>query len=72
VLQGPEGDKYGAIYAAAQRALDTLPAAFDARIRSYLLIERHGHTLCKRSKPLCARCPLQSRCAFANGSKKTQ
>jgi endonuclease-3 len=72
VLQGPEGDKYGAIYAAAQRTLDTLPAAFDVRIRSYLLIDRHGHTLCKRSKPLCARCPLQSRCAFANGSKKTQ
>jgi endonuclease-3 len=72
VLHGPEGDKYVAIYAAAQRMLDALPATFDARIRGYLLVDRHGHELCKRSKPLCPRCPLQSQCAFANGSKKPQ
>jgi len=72
VFQGPEGDKYGAIYAAAQGMLDALPAKFDARIRAYLLIDRHGHMLCKRSKPLCEGCPLQSRCAFANRSKKNQ
>jgi endonuclease III len=65
VLQGPEGDKYGAIYATAQRMLDALPATFDARIRAYLLIDRHGHALCKRSKPLCGPCPLQSQCVFA-------
>ncbi len=70
VLQGPEGDKYAPIYAAAQRVLDTLPVTFDARINGYLLIDRHGHALCKRSNPLCARCPLQPRCAFANGSRK--
>lgn len=72
VLQGPEGDKYAAIYAAAQTMLAALPATFDARIRGYLLIDRHGHEICKRSKPLCRRCPLQSRCAFAKGSKKLQ
>jgi endonuclease III len=66
VVHGPEGDKYVAIYAASQRILDALPATFDARITAYLLIDRHGHELCKRSKPLCARCPLQSQCAFAN------
>jgi endonuclease III len=72
VLQGPEGDKYVSIYAAAQRMLGALPATFDARIRGYLLIDRHGHALCKRSKPLCERCPLQSQCAFANRSKNQQ
>jgi endonuclease III len=69
ILEGPEGNKYVATYAAAQSILNALPTTFEARIRGYLLIERHGHDLCKRSKPLCERCPLQSRCAFAKGSK---
>jgi endonuclease-3 len=72
VLHGPEGDKYVAIYAAAQRMLNTLPATFDERIRGYLLVARHGQELCKRSNPLCARCPLRARCAFANRSKTQQ
>ena len=67
-----EGDKYVAIYAAAQATLDALPATFDARIRGYLIIDRHGHELCKRANPLCPRCPLRSRCAFAKGAGKTQ
>ncbi len=65
VSQGPESDKYAAVYAAAQRILAALPVAFDARIRAYLLIAHHGHALCKRSKPLCAHCPVLSQCAFA-------
>jgi endonuclease III len=69
VLQGPEGPKYVAIYAAAQQMLSTLPASFDERIRGYLLVARHGHELCKRSNPLCGRCPLRAKCAFANRSK---
>lgn len=71
-LEGPEGDEYTAIYAAAQRALSTLPETFDARIRAYLLVSRHGRELCKRSHPLCDRCPLQARCAFAIRTKKKQ
>jgi endonuclease III len=69
VLDGPEGPKYVATYAASQRMLNTLPATFEERIRGYLLVARHGHELCKRSNPLCERCPLRSRCAFANRSK---
>ena len=72
VLDGPEGQKYVAIYAAAQRMLNTLPATFDDRIRGYLLVARHGHELCKRSKPLCERCPLRARCAFAIQAKNQQ
>ena len=69
VLQGPEGPKYVANNAAAQRMLNTLPATFDERIRGYLLVARHGHELCKRSNPLCGRCRLRAQCAFANRSK---
>ena len=72
ILDGPEGDKYPAIYAAAQRTLSALPATFDARIRAYLLVSVHGRELCKRSRPLCERCPLQPQCAFANRTKNHQ
>ena len=72
VLQGPEGDKYAPIYAAAQRVLDTLPVTFDARINGYLLIDRHGHALCKRSNPLCARCPLAAAVRFCKWIPETK
>ncbi|HEY6619710.1 MAG TPA: hypothetical protein VIY68_09210 [Steroidobacteraceae bacterium] len=72
VLHGPEGPRYVAVYADAQRMLNTLPATFDARIRGYLLVARHGHEFCKRSNPLCERCPLRAQCAFANRSRKPQ
>jgi endonuclease III len=64
VESGPEDDNYAAAYAQAQRMLETLPATFEARIRAYLLINRHAQHLCKRSKPVCVRCPLASQCAF--------
>lgn len=70
VAHGPEGGKYTATYAAAQSMLEALPATIVSRIRGYLLINRHGHELCKRSKPACARCPLESDCAFATRSSK--
>jgi endonuclease III len=70
LAHGPEGDKYPALYAAAQRMLDELPASFEARIRGYLLINRHGGELCKRTHPACARCPLHSVCIFAKNSNK--
>ena len=69
VLQGPEGPKYVAVYAAAQQMLSTLAATFDERIRGYLLVAHHGRELCKRTNPLCARCALRAQCAFANRSK---
>ncbi len=70
MLHGLEGPKYTAVYADAQRTLNTLPATFDARIRAYLLVVRHGHEVCKRTNPSCGRCPLRSQCAFANRSRK--
>lgn len=70
IAHGPEGDKYPTQYAAAQRMLNELPADFTARIRAYLLINRHGAELCKRTHPACARCPLESVCIFAKRADK--
>lgn len=70
VAHGSEGDKYAATYAAAQQLQNALPATFEARIRGYLLLSRHGRELCKRTNPACPRCPLRSMCAFAKGAKK--
>ncbi|HEV7358758.1 MAG TPA: hypothetical protein VGN99_12260 [Steroidobacteraceae bacterium] len=72
VTKGSVGDNYTATYAAAQQMQNALPAAFDARIRGYLLLSRHGRELCKRTNPACQRCPLKAVCAFAKGVKKQQ
>jgi endonuclease III len=72
IAHGADDDKYPAQYAAAQRMLDELPASFDARIRAYLLINRHGGELCKRAHPACDRCPLQPVCIFAKRANKPQ
>jgi endonuclease-3 len=72
VTEGSAGDTYAATYAAAQQLQNALPAVFDARIRGYLLLSRHGRELCKRTNPACERCPLRPVCAFAKGAKKQQ
>jgi len=44
-----------------------VPEKFDARTRAYLLLKCHGQELCKRTKPKCPECLLQSSCAFFAG-----
>jgi endonuclease-3 len=68
VQSGKESEKYTANYAAAQLILETLPAAFEARIRAFLLLNRHAQQLCKRVRPDCGHCPLAARCAFARAA----
>ena len=72
IADDAQDDKYPAQYAAAQRMLDELPASFDARIRAYLLINRHAGELCKRAHPACGRCPLQAACIFAKRANNPQ
>jgi endonuclease III len=72
VTEGSADNEYAATYSAAQQMQNALPAAFDARIRGYLLLSRHGRELCKRKNPACQRCPLRPVCAFAKGAKKQQ
>ena len=65
IRNGREEKNYNASYREAQRMIDSeVQATFDARIRAYLLLKRHGQELCKRTKPKCEICPLRAVCAF--------
>jgi endonuclease-3 len=64
---GKEGASYASTYKSAQAALDhALPQTYDARIRAYQILRRHGQTICKRTRPKCELCPLTRDCDFFN------
>jgi len=66
IRNGDDGHEYGAAYRQAQWLIEREVAGeFAARMRAYLLLKTHGQTLCKRNKPKCGECPLQSKCAHA-------
>jgi endonuclease III len=68
ILHGQERENYGVTYREAQSAIEREVAEkFDARIRAFLLLKRHGQELCKRTKPKCPECPVKSSCAFFAG-----
>ncbi|HEV3039503.1 MAG TPA: hypothetical protein VHA33_17135 [Candidatus Angelobacter sp.] len=68
ILHGQERENYGVTYREAQSAIEReVVEKFDARIRAYLLLKRHGQELCKRTKPKCPECPVKSSCAFFAG-----
>ena len=56
--------EYRATYQRAQARLESLPETFAARMRAYLLLQRHGRELCKRTRPRCSECPLAQSCRF--------
>ena len=61
----PEHRNYATVYKAAQKSLASqLPASCDALIRAHQLLRQHGQELCKRTSPLCSRCPLRPDCAW--------
>jgi len=60
-----EGSSYARTYAAARTAAEDLPPDVGIVQEAHLLLQHHGQTLCKRSAPLCAACPLEDRCAYA-------
>jgi len=65
IQHGRERENYGVTYREAQQAIEAeIPANFDARSRAYLLLKRHGQSLCKRTNPKCDRCPVNGSCAF--------
>jgi endonuclease III len=67
---GEEDQNYAKSYRSIQQALvSDLPETFAARQRAYLLLKRHGQEICKRSKPLCGRCPLTKECAYFQNQK---
>jgi endonuclease III len=71
IRYGQERDNYSVTYREAQQAIEAeVPKTIDARTRAYLLLKRHGQTLCKRQKPKCGDCPVASSCAFARGKRR--
>lgn len=56
-------------YSATYREVQRLGAQYANRglawlIRAHQLLREHGQTLCRRSRPLCERCPVTAECAF--------
>jgi endonuclease-3 len=65
IQNGREEKNYNISYREAQRMIEAeIPPTFDARIRTYLLLKRHGQELCKRTNPKCDECPVRAGCAF--------
>jgi endonuclease III len=62
-----EEKSYSRTYAASRQAAEGLPADPSVLQEAHLLLQQHGQTLCKRSLPRCAACPLAPRCAYAHG-----
>ena len=54
-----------AIYRSVQEAIKPqIKEDFDWLISLHLLLRRHGQEICKRTKPLCEKCPLTKGCRF--------
>ncbi len=65
---GAEHESYATTYREAQSLIESeTKPHFDPRTRAFLLLKRHGETLCKRTHPKCPACPLQPTCAYAQG-----
>jgi endonuclease-3 len=60
-----EARSYSATYRDVQRLGTGLAGlGFDWLIRAHLLLRQHGRELCRRSRPMCGRCPLTDACDF--------
>jgi endonuclease III-like uncharacterized protein len=60
---------YAASYRQAQATASAqLPATVPALQRASQLLRRHGQTICKRTAPLCPRCPIAAHCPSAGHS----
>ena len=71
IRRGEERQNFGVTYREAQEAIEAeIPKSIDSRTRAYLLLKRHGQTLCKRTNPKCHDCPLNSCCAFFAGKRR--
>jgi endonuclease III len=60
-----EGSSYSKTYAAAREVAAEVAGDVRRAQQAHLLLHRHGQTLCRRSEPLCAGCPLAGDCEYA-------
>ncbi|HSS20678.1 MAG TPA: hypothetical protein VLL54_11435 [Pyrinomonadaceae bacterium] len=68
---GEEGKNYARSYASVQEDLKgEIGSDFDFLISAYQLLRKHGQELCRRTKPQCESCPLQSSCAYYSRLRK--
>jgi endonuclease III len=60
---GTENADYARTYASVRRSLEgAIPTDFDSLIEAHGRLRAHGKSLCRRSRPICHRCPLAARC----------
>lgn len=71
IVRGKEYENYGTNYREAQLSIEAeVPKTMDALARAYLLLKHHGQETCKRTKPKCEKCPIQTSCAYFDRAKK--
>lgn len=70
---GVEGSSYAASYRSVQEALTRMLAGEpDEMRRAYLLLRHHGQKLCRRTTPLCGRCPVVQMCPHGREHEPAQ
>jgi len=73
IQSGQERESYRVTYREAQQAiLSEVAENFDARTRAFLLLKKHGQDVCKRTKPLCNQCAVNTACAFFAGKRRSR
>lgn len=61
----PEHRNYATMYKNVQRALaPQLPSSCAELIRAHQLLRQHGQQICKRTSPICEKCPLRAHCEY--------
>jgi endonuclease-3 len=62
---GEEKKSYSTTYRLVQKAADSgLDEGYSWLIQAHLLLRRHGQELCRRSEPICDKCPLAADCGY--------
>jgi endonuclease III len=62
---GEEKKYYTATYKSVRAALkDEVGSDFDSLIAAYQLLRQHGQELCRRTNPMCAKCPVRKTCEY--------
>jgi endonuclease-3 len=62
---GEEKKSYATTYRLVQKAaVDGLSKECSWLIEAHLLLRHHGQALCRRSEPLCDKCPLAADCEY--------
>jgi endonuclease-3 len=62
---GEEKKSYSTTYRLVQKdAGSGIDTDFSSLIQAHLLLRRHGQELCRRSEPMCEKCPLAPDCKF--------